>query len=120
MKFVKNNSIIVVKSNEKAGDFTDLQTMEILRDFHRITGSHISIFSTDFEIIACYPKELSPFCSAIQSNVTNLNLCKKSDYNALCHVRHTAQPYIYTCPCGLTEVIAPIFNYGEISGYFMM
>jgi AraC-like DNA-binding protein len=46
--------------------------------------------------------------------------CAVSDKMGLDEVDRTKEPYIYTCHMGLTEVIVPILQDGEIAGYLMM
>ncbi len=99
---------------------TKLQTIEILEDFHKITGARISLHDLDFNEIAAYPKELSPFCQVIQKNEQGRSKCQLADQEAFLKVRKTGQSFTYKCHCGLIETVAPIFNYGTLTGYFMM
>lgn len=99
---------------------TKLETTEILKDFHIITGARISLHDLDFNEVAAYPKEISPFCKIIQSNTKGRTKCQTADQEAFLNVRRTGQPVTYKCHCGLIETVAPIFNYGILTGYFMM
>ncbi len=99
---------------------TRLQTIEILKDFHKITGARISLHDLDFNEIAAYPEKLSPFCEAVQQNARGRAECHSADQEAFFRVRKTGQPFTYKCHCGLIETVAPIFNYGTLTGYFMM
>lgn len=99
---------------------TKIETLSILRDFHKITGARISIHDIDYNEIAAYPNKLNPFCEAVQKNANGKKMCLGKDAEAFRIVRETEKPYTYTCHCGLTETVAPIFHYGVLSGYFMM
>lgn len=99
---------------------TKIQTLSILRDFHKITGARISLHDLDYNEIAGYPKELSAFCSSVQCSKAARSLCVEADKRAFETVQKTEEACTYTCHCGLIETVAPIYHYGVLSGYFMM
>ncbi len=99
---------------------TRIQTLDILKDFHLITGARITLYDPDFNKIAAYPGTLSPFCKAVQRNESVRSLCLESDNRAFKIAGQTGRPYTYVCHCGLIETVAPIYNYGTLTGYFMM
>ncbi len=99
---------------------TKLNTIEILKDFHRITGARISLHDLEFNEIASYPKNLSVFCQKIQQTPQNRKRCIEADLKAFEKVRKTGEAYSYKCHCGLIEIVAPIYNYGMLSGYVIM
>ena len=41
---------------------TKIQTIEILKDYHKITGARVSLHDLDFNEIAGYPESPSYFC----------------------------------------------------------
>lgn len=99
---------------------TRIQTIDILRDFHRITGARISLHDLNFNEIAAFPGNLLPFCRMVQQNEDAKLKCHAADNVAFETVRNTGLPYTYKCHCGLIETVAPIYNYGNLTGYFMM
>ncbi len=99
---------------------TKLNTLEILKDFHKITGARISIHDLDFNEIAAFPQNLLPFCRQVQLVKNVQNLCQIADEKTFNYVKNTGKPYTYRCHCGLIETVAPIYNYGTLTGYFMM
>ncbi len=99
---------------------TRLQTLNILKDFHKITGARISLHDLDFNEIAAYPDNLLPFCQKVQLNSSVREKCLLADSVAFNTVKKTGQPYTYECHCGLVETVAPIYNFGTLTGYFMM
>lgn len=99
---------------------TKLKTIEILKDFHKITGARISLHDLDFNEIASYPESLSVFCKRVQQTPQSRKLCVEADLKAFEKVRKTGEAYSYKCHCGLIEIVAPIYNYGIISGYVIM
>lgn len=99
---------------------TRLQTLNILKDFHKITGARISLHDLDFNEIAAYPDALLPFCRKVQLKSPVKERCLNADAVAFDKVKKTGQPYTYECHCGLVETVAPIYNFGTLTGYFMM
>ena len=99
---------------------TKLNTIEILKDFHRVTGARISLHDLDYNEIASYPESLSDFCQKVQRKPKNKNRCIDADLKAFETVRKTGEAYSYKCHCGLIEIVAPIYNYGILSGYVIM
>lgn len=99
---------------------TRIDTLSILRDFHKITGARISLHDLSFKEIMSYPQDTLPFCEAIQNNPGQLQKCFLIDSKAFKTVKKTEQTYTYRCHCGLIEIVAPIYSYGVLSGYFMM
>ncbi len=99
---------------------TKLQTYDILKDFHRITGARVSLHDLDYNEIAAYPEKLTPFCQEVQKNEKVKSRCYTADATAFRRVRETGEKYTYKCHCGLIETVAPIYSYGVLTGYFMM
>lgn len=97
-----------------------LQTISLLRDLYIITGARISLHDLDFNEIAAYPKSLSKFCDFMQKSKGIRDKCIRADKEAFNKVIETGEVYSYKCHCGLTEIVAPVYNYGCISGYLMM
>lgn len=92
----------------------------VLKDLHTISGFRISIYDTNFNEIIAYPQNLSSFCSLIQENESAKKLCVKNDREAFKIVQEKKEVYFYRCKFGLYEAVAPIYNFGVLSGYLMM
>lgn len=99
---------------------TKLKTTEILKDFHKVTGARISLHDLEFTEIASYPENLSVFCSQVQQTTQSRKRCVEADLKAFEKVRKTGEAYSYKCHCGLIEIVAPIYNFGILSGYVIM
>ncbi len=98
----------------------DKKIATLLKDFYNISNIRVSIHDTTFKEIYSYPKELTPFCRFVQSLPKIYKQCLESDSLAFERVKNTNKPYIYRCKCGLYEAVAPIYNYGRLTGYLMM
>ncbi|MBQ1211433.1 MAG: PocR ligand-binding domain-containing protein [Clostridia bacterium] len=92
----------------------------VLRDFHRVSGFHVSVCDAELNEVCCYPKEVLPFCKRIQQDPLFRAGCIKCDRSALESVKRTDRPYLYQCYCGLYEAIAPLYNSGVLSGFLMI
>jgi AraC-like DNA-binding protein len=92
---------------------------EILKNFYKITGLKITIFSVNFEVLAEYPKYHCSFCSYINSKKNGKKMCEHSNWHALNECKNKKQTFIYKCPFKLIEAAMPLFKNNEIIGYVM-
>lgn len=97
-----------------------MEIMSILKDFYRISGISISIHDADFNMLYSFPAKINHFCGYIQKYGDVMSDCKRNDFKAFHKVRSTGEVYVYKCSRGLYEAVAPIYNYGTLSGYLMM
>ena len=97
-----------------------IEINSILEDFYNVSGIRISIHDTEFNEIYSYPPESTPFCKCLQKNNAVLQDCKKNDSAAFQKVRSTGEVYVYKCRRGLYEAVAPLYHFGNLSGYLMM
>ncbi len=98
----------------------DQKIQSLLKDFYSISGIRVSIHDNKFKEIYSYPHALTPFCKCIQSIPDFKAQCIASDTYAFSVVKKTNQPYVYKCKYGLFEAVAPIYNYGRLTGYLML
>ena len=91
----------------------------ILEDFYTVTGMEISLLNTRFHTVAVRRSRERSFCSYLHSSAGSTDVCKGSDIERLSEVEKTAEPIIYTCPCGITEAIVPIIRGDSIIAYLI-
>lgn len=96
----------------------DMET--VLKELWRLSGFRVSVHGTDFLETAAYPSSICEFCRLIKTDPKNHERCLKSDSEALAVARSTGKPYIFICPFGLCEAVAPLYHFGVLSGYLMM
>ena len=67
----------------------ELKVNSILKDFHKISGTRISIHDREFNEIYSYPHEILPFCKKIQENTDVLKMCKNNDKTAISTIKNS-------------------------------
>ena len=98
--------------------YLDIET--VLKELYSVSGCRVSIHNADYEEIAAYPQDKSPFCRLIQRNPAALQACLDGDVKALERVRAEQEPYIYRCRYGLYEAVAPLYHGGTLTGFLMI
>lgn len=92
----------------------------VLRELYSVSGCRVSIHDSEYNEIAAYPRDLSPFCTLIQQNPANHAACLRCDSGAQERARRAEAPYIFRCHMGLYEAVAPLYHSGVLTGYLMI
>ena len=90
-----------------------------LENFSKVTGLKTVMYDAERNIIATYPNEFEPFCSAVRKTGNLKFRCLDCDRTGFDVCDSTLEPYIYKCHMNITEAIAPILANGIIIGYLM-
>lgn len=98
----------------------EINVKAILQELHAVSGFRISLYNTELKEIIAYPENLSPFCSFVQKNEGVKQCCVDQDREAFRQAKQWEDVYIYRCRFGLYEAVAPLYNFGVLSGYLMM
>lgn len=93
---------------------------DVLRELYRVSGFRMSLYDADGRQLYVYPVEINPFCSLVQQETEALACCHRFDREAFERVKRTGEVYIYRCHCDLYEAVAPLYDFGVLSGYLMM
>ena len=100
--------------------FMDISRLDkIIYDFYLISGMEISVLDADFHSIAIRRCPGENFCSIFHRAQGALDICKASDIERLDAAKNSAEPILYTCPCGITEAIVPIIRGDSIVAYLI-
>ncbi|MBS7176109.1 MAG: PocR ligand-binding domain-containing protein [Clostridiales bacterium] len=97
-----------------------MELLSVLKELHNISGFRISVHGTDFSEIVSYPPDLTEFCRLVQEDKNVRRSCEAEDENAFDIVKRTGEVYVYQCNFGLFEAVAPIYDFGVLTGYLMM
>lgn len=95
------------------------QIMDILKDFHEVTGLRIGLFGLDGCEIKSYPAKISEFCSLIRLHKNGNLKCLKCDKKAFEVASQTGKLYAYKCHMGLTEAVLPVMYDGVVLAFLM-
>ncbi len=94
--------------------------LNILYDFHLISGIRVGFFDVDGREIMAYPTEHSKFCSKIRYSAEAKEECLKCDNIAYQHAQRSSEPYLYHCHAGMTEMVVPVKEHGKLLGFLMV
>lgn len=92
---------------------------KVMQAFYTITKTRIVIFDADFQELLTYPKERENFCHLLRSTPQGDAACFHSDKQGCLQCAKSRKLVIYRCHAGLTEVVVPIMNKGNILAYVM-
>lgn len=91
----------------------------ICEDLYLITGIKAGVYDGWFQPLYVHPETMGPFCNAVRRNPDLRERCFGCDRRGFEMCRKSGEITIYRCHMGLTEVITPIAENGELSGYLM-
>ncbi len=89
----------------------------VIRDFNLITKIRITVFDADFKEVTSCQNQKAPVCAFLRKDREFDDQCIICDKSHMIQALKTDNPYIYTCHCGLTEIIAPLRIEGKAVGY---
>lgn len=92
-----------------------LNTM--LKDFYEVTKIRIAVLDIHFREVTGYPKSRAAICDFIRRNKKADRDCFECDRRACAAAAVSAEPYVYRCHIGLTEIISPLFIGKTVVGY---
>ncbi|MFR3483991.1 MAG: PocR ligand-binding domain-containing protein [Clostridia bacterium] len=90
---------------------------KLLRDFYRVSGVRIGVFSREYRQIAAIPEAASRFCTRLRQYPAIAQQCLDCDAHAFRDCREFS---IYRCHMGIVEAVAPIVNDYTTYGYLMI
>ncbi len=97
----------------------DTRMEQVLDSFSRLTHINVAAYDAQFRCIYTRINNVG-FCSAVHGSRECLARCVQSDTVALRQVKKTGEPYLHTCPFGLTELVFPVRGEGGIVGYLIV
>ena len=97
----------------------DARMEQVLGSFSRLTHINVAAYDAQFRCIYTMINDVG-FCSALHRSRACLARCVQSDTVALRQAKKTGEPYLYTCPFGLSELVFPVRGEGGIIGYLIV
>lgn len=96
------------------------ELMQLMADFHLLTGMKICVYDIDGEEVCYYPERLSGFCSKLRTSKKMDNRCAECDKKAVAECRKTGSIKTYVCHAGLTECVMPVIVQGVTMGFVVI
>lgn len=94
--------------------------LELMKNFHIITGIKTVLFDHKLKTVAAVPYEECAFCSALSKVPNASKKCHESTVAGCILCKNYGRLNIYKCHAGLIEAVTPI-RFGDIIvGYMMM
>lgn len=92
---------------------------KVMQDFYILTKIRIVIFDADFYELLSYPKDRESFCHKLRLTPEGEAGCYVSDKKGCLKCAKRKELVIYRCHAGLTEVVVPIIDRGDVLAYVM-
>ena len=93
--------------------------MELLQDFHVLTGIRIVLFDDAFREVLTYPASHGELCGIVREDPIRREICFRSDRSSFEACKQSGRLVVYRCHAGLIEATVPIRANGVIIGYIM-
>lgn len=100
-------------------EFDRERLLELMRDFHILSGIRIVLFDDEYRELLSYPSSHCAFCARIRQEPEMRKLCSQSDEAAFQRSGKTRRLMLYRCHAGLTEAVIPLVENRIILGYLM-
>ncbi len=92
---------------------------EVLKNFYSISKITMSIWDSNFNQLAFYPKPMALICEKVKSCSAGKRKCLDFDIAACNKAACTKGTYIFTCHIGLVDAAIPIYYEDELIAYIM-
>ena len=79
-------------------EFNRGQLLELMRDFHTLSGIRIVLFDDEYHELLSYPEQPCKFCSLLKSNPETKGLCDASDARSF-REAEAKKKLILVCDC---------------------
>ncbi|MBQ9806507.1 MAG: PocR ligand-binding domain-containing protein [Clostridia bacterium] len=97
-----------------------LQQIErMMKSFSFVSGLKLALIDTRGRGLLVSGYEAGEYCGLLHRNRECLATCLQSNAETFAYVRQTKDVYVYQCPFGLTEIIAPIIEGDRVCGFFI-
>ncbi len=100
-------------------EFDSDQLLQLMKDFHILTGIRIVLFNDEYQELLSYPDSDCAFCHRMKSAPSGLKKCQESDICSFQQCNADQHLIIYHCHAGLIEATAPLIDNHIVIGYLM-
>lgn len=111
---------LVDQAYEKGWENMDKQMLEkYLGSFAELTGLKVSLMDTRYRGIIVCGYDAGEYCTILHSSQKCLEACIASNSEAFRIAEQTRKPYVYRCPFGIKEMVAPVIEGDAVVGYLI-
>ncbi|MCD8230257.1 MAG: PocR ligand-binding domain-containing protein [Clostridiales bacterium] len=100
-------------------EFDSNRLLQLMKDFHILTGIRIVLFDDEYQELLSYPGKDCAFCHRMKSSETGQKKCRESDAFSFRQCNLDQRLIIYHCHAGLIEATAPLIDNHIVIGYLM-
>lgn len=100
-------------------EFDREQLLELMKDFHILTGIRIVLFDDEYQELLSYPQNDCQFCHLLKHHPSTRDLCIQSDRRSFEQCQLKKKLIIYHCHAGLIEATVPLIDNHIVIGYLM-
>ena len=100
-------------------EFNTEQLLELMRDFHTLSGIRIVLFDDEYNELLSYPAQPCKFCSLLKANQETRKLCDASDARSFQEAEAKKKLILFHCHAGLIEATIPLEDNHVTIGYLM-
>lgn len=96
----------------------DINTL--LKRIHLVTGMTVTLYDSRKYWVSSYPVNNCNYCKSLRLNMDYHARCGANDSEAFELCAKKREMIVYRCYMGLYEMLIPVFDQEEISGYLML
>lgn len=100
-------------------EFNEIQLLELMKNFHTLTGIRIVLFDDEYHERLSYPSCDCAFCAQIKQRSSTKQFCSESDLHSFQQCKTARKLIIYHCYAGLIEAVVPLIDNHIVIGYLM-
>lgn len=100
-------------------EFSREQLLELMRDFHTLSGLRIVLFDDEYQELLSYPEQPCKFCRLLKANPETKKLCDASDAQSFQQAEVDKKVILSHCHAGLIEATIPLEDNHVTIGYLM-
>jgi AraC-like DNA-binding protein len=105
--------------NAKGGEAVFQEIKRMMDSFSEISGLKVSLIDGKYRGLVISGYQAGEYCALLHRTQNCLATCLQSNVEAFQYVSRTKAPYIYRCPFGFVEIVAPIVENEAVYGFLI-
>lgn len=100
-------------------EFNREQLLELMRDFHTLSGIRIVLLDDEYHELLSYPEQTCRFCGLLKATAETKKLCDASDARSFQKAKTQKKLILFQCHAGLIEATIPLEDNHVTIGYLI-